>query len=288
VKGVMGAYLRLKVISRAMLIKRLLVTIVLLPIGLAVIALGGVAYSGLITLIMALAAWEYIQLFRAGGLKPAGILVVAGAALLVIGRAWNGFESASWLISLLILASMTYHLGSYERGRNPSGTDFGVTLAGILYIGWLGAYLVSLRNLPDGEWWVLLALPSVWMTDTGAFVIGSTLGRHQLNRRLSPKKTWEGYIGGVFCGTLAGALLALAIQSGAGPIPAITPLNGAILGFVIGVTTLLGDLGESMIKRQVGAKDSGKMLPGHGGIFDRIDSWLWAGVISYYIIYWFF
>jgi phosphatidate cytidylyltransferase len=284
----MGVYLRLKVISRDMLVKRLLVAIVLLPIGLAVIALGGAVYSGVITLILVLAAWEYIQLFRAGGLQPAGILVISGVGFLVIGRAWNGFESADWLISLLILASMTYHLGSYERGRNPSATDFGVTLAGILYIGWLGAYLISLRNLPDGKWWVLIALPSVWLTDTGAYIFGSTFGRHHLNQRLSPKKTWEGYIGGVFSGTLTGALLALAIQAGAGPLDAITPINGAFLGFLIGVTTLLGDLGESMIKRQVGAKDSGKMLPGHGGIFDRIDSWLWAGVISYYLINWFF
>ncbi len=284
----MGVYLRLKAISRDMLAKRILVAVVLLPIGLAVIALGGALYSGLITLIMALAAYEYIQLFRAGGLQPAGFLVVGGAALLVIGRAWNGFESANWLISLLILVSMAYHLGSYERGRNPSATDFGVTLAGILYIGWLGAYLVSLRNLPDGKWWVLVALPSVWMTDSGAYLFGHAFGSHQLNQRLSPKKTWEGYLGGVFSGTLAGGLLALAIQSGAGPVTVITPLNGAFLGFVIGVTTLLGDLGESMIKRQVGAKNSGKMLPGHGGIFDRINSWLWAGVISYYLIYFFF
>lgn len=284
----MGVYLRLKAISRDMLAKRILVAVFLLPIGLAVIALGGALYSGLITLIMALAAYEYIQLFRAGGLQPAGFLVIGGAVLLVIGRAWNGFESANWLISILILVSMAYHLGSYENGRNPSATDFGVTLAGILYIGWLGAYLVSLRNLPDGKWWVLIALPSVWMTDTGAYLFGHAFGTHQLNQRLSPKKTWEGYLGGVFSGALAGGLLAFAIQSGAGPIPAITPLNGTILGLVIGVTTLLGDLGESMIKRQVGAKDSGKMLPGHGGIFDRIDSWLWAGVISYYVIYWFF
>jgi phosphatidate cytidylyltransferase len=271
-----------------MLASRVLVTIILLPIGLALIVIGGWPFSGLIALFMTLAAWEYVQLFRTGGYQPAGVLIVAGTLLVVVGRAYNGFESAPWIISLIVLGGLTYHLVSYERGRDAAAADFSATLAGALYIGWTGAYLVSLRAMPDGKWWILVVLPAVWFADSGAYLIGSRFGRHKLSPRLSPKKTWEGFIAGLVFGTLGGALLAAACRLGAGPASAITASRGALLGFVLALLTPLGDLGESMIKRQFGAKDSGRLLPGHGGAFDRVDSWLWAGVLGYYIIVWFF
>jgi phosphatidate cytidylyltransferase len=271
-----------------MLVKRTLVALILLPIGIALIVIGGVPYALLIALVLALAAWEYSRLFHQGSLQPATFLVIGGAILLVAGRAWNGFESSPWIISLLVLVSMTYHLVAYERGRDQSATDMGVTLAGILYLGWIGAYLISLRALPDGMWWVLLALPAVWFADSGAYFIGSRFGRHKMSPRLSPKKSWEGYFGGILFGVLGGALLGFIYSTWLGAGTAITPLRGLVLGLVMSIFPTLGDLGESMIKRQVGVKDSGNLLPGHGGAFDRIDSWLWAGVIGYYIIIWLF
>ncbi len=269
-----------------MLLKRVLVAVVLLPIGVALILYGGIPFALMVTLILALAAWEYVQLFHIGGLQPVGALVLTGTLLLVFARAWNGFESGAWLISLLVLASMTVHLVAYERGRDQAATDFGVSLVSILYFGWLGAYLISLRELPEGKWWVLMVLPVVWFADSGAYFIGRAFGRHKMSPRLSPKKSWEGYLGGVLFGTLGGALLAFIWTFWTAPGTDITPIRGAVLGFVLAVVTPLGDLGESMIKRQVGVKDSGTLLPGHGGVFDRIDSWLWAGVIGYYLIVW--
>jgi CDP-diglyceride synthetase len=113
-----------------MLLKRTLVALVLLPAGLWAIYQGGAVFTAVVTVILALAAWEYVHLFRLGGLQPAGLLVLAGTVALVVSRALNGFQSADWLISLLILASMAYHLVAYERGRDQAGTDFGVTLGG--------------------------------------------------------------------------------------------------------------------------------------------------------------
>ncbi len=111
-------------------------------------------------------------------------------------------------------------------------TDFSVTLSGILYLGWIGAYFISLRNLPDGLWWTLITLPAVWCADGMAYIAGKAYGKHQLSPRLSPKKTWEGYWGGVVGGTLGGALIAFLIQHiWLGPAPTVTPLRGAILGF---------------------------------------------------------
>ena len=191
-----------------MLVKRLLVTIVLLPIGMAAILLGGWYLTALVAFFMCLAAWEYSSLFHAGGLQPASVLVVGGTLILLIGRQINGFESAAWMISLVVLLSMTYHLVAYERGRDQAGTDFGVTLAGALYIGWFGAYFISLRNLTEGKWWILVVLPAVWFADSGAYFIGKRFGRHLLCPRLSPKKTWEGYLGGIVVSVLLTTLFA--------------------------------------------------------------------------------
>jgi phosphatidate cytidylyltransferase len=141
--------------------ERILVAVVLLPIGLALIYFGGWAFSLMVALILGLAAWEYARIFKAGSHRPADVLLIGGVVSLALGRAWNGFESAHWLLALLVLASMTYHLFAYERGRDQAASDFAVTVSGILYIGWLGAYLISLRDLPDGMWWVLIALPAV-------------------------------------------------------------------------------------------------------------------------------
>lgn len=264
------------------LAQRVLVSVILLPVGIAAIFMGGYVFTTLIALIAALASWEYVKLFRTGGYEPSGYLVIAGVLLLVVSRAASGFELAGLLLSGLILTAMVVHMMAFERGRNLAGSDFTVTLGGILYIGWIGAYFISIRDLPQGEWWVMVALPSVWMADSGAYIIGKRWGKHKLSPRLSPKKTWEGYWGGVAAGTVGGALFAYLWGLLGSPV---TLLEGAGLGLILALLTIFGDLGESMFKRQVGVKDSGTILPGHGGVFDRIDSWLWAAVIGYYIIH---
>ena len=267
-----------------MLRQRALVAAVLLPIGLMIIYFGGWAFAILVTLIMGLAAWEYARIFKTGEFQPADVIIIIGVVMLALARAWNGFDGADWIISLLILASMTYHLIAYERGRDLAASDFAVTMSGIFYIGWLGAYLISLRDLPNGMWWVLIVLPSVWLADSGAYFVGRAFGKRKFSPRLSPKKTWEGYLGGVLVGTLGAALLAIlwnAIEPGV-----MTPLQGGIIGLILSLITTLGDLGASMVKRQFGVKDSSNLIPGHGGVFDRIDSWIWAGVIGFYIVQW--
>ncbi|HEX7433991.1 MAG TPA: phosphatidate cytidylyltransferase [Anaerolineaceae bacterium] len=266
-----------------MLSKRLLFVIFMIPIGIALISFGGIPYLLFLAITLGIAAWEYCQLFKKCDFSPSIVLVIGGTGALIVQRAWSGFNGADILLSLLILASMTYHLVDYERGRNQAATDFGITVGGIFYIGWLGAYLVSLRGLPEGKWWVLLALPAVWLADGGAYFIGSRFGRRHLSPRLSPKKTWEGYFGGVLFGILGGALLAAFWHLMS---PPVTAMRGAIMGLVLASLTPLGDLGESMFKRQAGMKDSSNIIPGHGGILDRYDSWLWAGVLGYYVIQW--
>lgn len=271
-----------------MLAKRALVVAIILPVGLVVIVLGGFWYFITIAILLGLAAPEFARLFRAGGFKPAGFIILLGTLLLATVRYLFGLEASDWAVSLVILGAMTYHLIQFERGYSQAGTDFSITLAGTLYLGWIGSYLISLRNLPGGMWWVLTVLPSVWLADTGAYLFGKAFGKHKMSPHLSPGKTWEGYVAGIITSVAGTPLLVWLYLSWGAGASGLTPLNGALMGVLLGVLTPLGDLGESMIKRQVGAKDSGTLLPGHGGIFDRIDSWLWAGVIGYYLIVWIF
>ncbi len=267
---------------------RVLVGLALLPLALVAIYLGGWFCALAVALLAAQASFEYARLYHTGGIHASGLFMAIGSVLLVLTRQWSGFAHAPLVISLLVLAGMAHFLIAFELGNQNAATDFAVTLSGIFYVGWLSAYLVSLRTLPDGMWWTLVVLPGVWAVDSMAYVVGSQIGRHKMAPRLSPKKSWEGYLGGIVFGIPITALLAWLWQNLAGTATAVTPLRAAWLALAIGVLTVLGDLGESMIKRQFGVKDSGHLLPGHGGIFDRIDSWLWAAVIGYYMVIYLF
>jgi len=267
-----------------MLIKRVLAALVLAAIGFPAIIVGGVFYFALITLLLGIAAWEFGRIFRTAGYNVSEPLLVGGVVLLVLLRNYFPGEAAVGL-TLLTLAAMTWHLLDYENGRDKAASDFSVTIAGIVYLGWIGAYLIEIRFLHNGLWWLLLVLPAVWFADMAAYFIGSRFGRHKLSPRLSPKKSWEGYWSGIVLATIGSAGLAVLWHSLGGP--AVPWWKGAALGAAISVLTLFGDLGESMFKRQAGLKDSSNIIPGHGGVLDRIDSWLWAGALGYFLIIWF-
>lgn len=271
-----------------MLSKRILVVIILLPIGLVLVALGEGYFTAFITLALALAGWEYIRMMRLIGYQPSTWVLLCGVIALSLERFWFDFSGAPAILTILILVAITVHLFAYERGRDLAGVDFGITLGGALYLGWIGAFLISLRQLENGAFWLMLALLSVWFSDSAAYFIGTRWGKHRLSPRLSPKKSWEGFWAGVVFGTLAGALVGWGFGIWIGSESGITPLSGLVIGLALSSLTTLGDLGESMFKRLAGVKDSGNILPGHGGVFDRIDSWIWAGAISYYLINWFF
>jgi len=267
-----------------MLRTRLAVILLLVPFGFWVIASGGWLYAVVIAAIMGQAASEFSDLFRNRGHRPARALMVAGVLVLVFSRFFFDFRYSSMLLSILLLASMAWHELDYERGAPNSATDFAITLTGILYVGWLGSYLISLRQLENGTWWVMLMFAGIWLADGVAYLIGSRWGKHKISRRLSPKKSWEGYLGGAIFGALGSMALAPLWSLGAGPGSGIGWLSGLVIGAVVSLLAPLGDFGVSMFKREVSAKDSSHLLPGHGGALDRIDSWLWAAVLAYYLV----
>ena len=279
------------------MLKRAVTALSLLIIAMPAVLWGGIWFFLLIGFFIVLASWEYTQMFRAVHMQPTAPIIVGGTILLLATRSQavthfffpSAVFSPQWAeltLTCLALVAMAAHLYAYERGRDQAALDFTITVGGLLYLGWVGAYLVNLRELPNGGWWLMLVLPTVWMADSGAYALGAKYGKHKLAPRLSPKKSWEGYWAGVFTGTLYGGFFAY-VYSWLGPLH-ITFWQGALLGLVLSVITTLGDLGESLFKRQGGIKDSGTLFPGHGGAFDRIDSWLWAAVIGVYWIRWFF
>ena len=151
-------------------------------------------------------------------------------------------------------------------------------MAGILYIGWMLSYWVELRSLEAGKELVFWAMFTTFASDTSAFFIGKAWGKHALAPSISPGKTWEGAIGGLLASIIASLILRTIF-----PLP-FSYWQIAILGCIISLFAQLGDLAESLLKRNTGVKDAGKLIPGHGGILDRIDSLIFTGVIVYYCV----
>jgi phosphatidate cytidylyltransferase len=265
---------------------RTIFTLVALPIGIFFVFMGGWWYAAFIAAILMRAAWEYADLFRNGGSKAFQWILVAGVLAITLGRFLAGFEQDHWILAVICALTATIYLVAFEFGHDRAGSDFAATLSGIFYIGLLGSYLILVRQLPaNGDWWVLLTIFAVMLSDTVAYMYGTQFGKHRMAPRLSPKKSWEGFFSGLVAATVGTPLFLLLFRVfGLPDIPAFSLFNATVLGFTIGVLTTLGDLAISMIKRQMHLKDSGAILPGHGGVLDRIDSWLWAFPIGYYLV----
>jgi CDP-diglyceride synthetase len=188
-------------------------------------------------------SWEYVHLFRAVKFEPQMHITVGGVALVTL-RACSFPDLHSLPLPQAMLLAMAYHLYDYERGRDQSALDFAITVGGITYIGWIGSYLLDLRNLPEGGWWFMLVMFCVWSGDSGAYSIGRAYGKHKMAPRLSPKKSWEGYAASVFTGMITGAFYVYVFQTFGNLTSDITIWQGAILGLLLGSLPPLGDLGR--------------------------------------------
>jgi phosphatidate cytidylyltransferase len=177
------------------------------------------------------------------------------------------------LLALFFLAAI-YGLGGSDNQRGFMTGES--ALYGAVYIGGLMSYLIRLRDLPHGFFIVFFVLAVVWLNDAGAYFIGRRFGRHRLLPRVSPGKTWEGSLGGLVCGLLVAVIYAFIVGQSLS--------TGLLAGLVVSVAGQMGDLVESNFKRFVGAKDSGGVLPGHGGVLDRLDSALFALPAAYYFL----
>lgn len=263
------------------MVRRALTALLLLGILIPVVYLGGVPYFILVAAFLGIAAWEYCQMFQLKGHEPVPLLTVGAVLLILAARAFRP-DAAPAVLTISVLAAMAVHLVRYEAGRDQAAVDLVVAVGGFAYLGWIGAYLLDLRLLPDGLQWLAVVLITVWLADSTAYFVGSRFGQHKMSRRLSPRKSWEGYGAGVIVGTAAAILLGWLLNNAG--LLVVEPWQAGGLGLLLSVLTTLGDLGESLFKRFAGIKDSGTFLPGHGGAFDRIDSLIWAGALGYLCI----
>ncbi len=278
-----------------MLRLRILSAIVLIPVVLVVVALGEPWLALLVALAAGIALDELYHLFAAAGHRPvrwAGYLS-ALAVLLAAYLRPDGLGIGAAL-ALAVLLTLTGQLLRPDRGG--ALTDWALTLAGTLYVAWPLAHFVLLReaarpaappfwqvlgapDLGPGAWWVLAAFLMVWLCDTAAYFVGSLWGRHRLSRSISPKKSWEGAV--------AGFLASIGVAVGLVPLLGLglSYAWAAALGSIVGVVGQAGDLAESLLKRQAGVKDSGRLIPGHGGMLDRVDSLLFVVPVVYYFLH---
>ncbi len=264
--------------------QRVKAALIFVPLVLLLIVIGGWVHNLFFIAVLLAAVVEYARLFRKLEVNPSLPVMLGGVGLIVLGRWWLPAWFDGVLISVVIFAVAVAALVQYERGDDAAAFGFAVMLGGVLYLGWIGSYLIALRALPDGRGWMLTALPAVWLADSGAYYIGSWLGKAKMCPRLSPKKSWAGLIGGIVTGTAGGALLVLLWRS-VGWLPAGVYLwQGAVIGLTVAILSPVGDLLVSLFKRTAKVKDTGNLIPGHGGILDRIDSWIWAALLGYYLV----
>ncbi len=255
-----------------MLRDRALSAAVLAPLVLGFAYLGGLWFLALIMAVGAVAGWEYFGLMQGDDRASLRWIGLAGILLFIVEAYWAQDGSLRLALTGFILLSLSAAL---FRTHAAPVTGWVWGMAGAGYLGLLLGHFVAVRNLPAGLQWLLLGLFVTWITDSAAYFTGRAVGRHKLWPRHSPKKTWEGVIGGWAAGVIGGALLGPALVG-------LSPLAGAILGGLICVVAPFGDLAESMFKRQMGVKDSGHLIPGHGGMWDRIDSLLFVTPVVYY------
>ena len=281
-----------------MLRARLLSAVVLMPVVIGLIYVGGVPWLAGV-LLAGIVAWgEICQLLQQAHFtvdRNLGYFFIVGVVLEAYTQSSGllPFSLLPPLLAGLIIFSLVWAL--YNKGEHPA-VDWGLTVASALYLGVLLSYFVTLREFhlgaPDVSWvslptsaanalgfaWLLAAFGMAWAYDSTAYFVGSAFGKHKLWPRISPKKSWEGLAGGSAGAMIAGVLFGTYLLG-------IGPWLGLLLGVLVATVDPFGDFAVSLFKRTANSKDSGHLIPGHGGLLDRMDSLLFIVPVVTYFAY---
>ncbi len=269
--------------------QRWLTALIVMPIVLVFAGIGGWAAFIAVAFVVTTTMLELHSMLSHAGYRPIIWLSFALSFLFLVAAMFPGQRpvilEVGWSCALLL----SFPCFFLRKDLSGVVVDWALTLAVPLYLGWSMSFFLLLRGytlpailfpnspwlvLPRSCWWLLVTLLGVWGFDSAAFFTGRYLGRHKLAPHISPGKTWEGVAGGMVLSILAALLFTV--------VPLGLPWYLAVLlGILVGTAAVVGDLGESLIKRQTHVKDSGQIMPGHGGLLDRIDSLLLAVVVVY-------
>ncbi|SDY53816.1 phosphatidate cytidylyltransferase [Micromonospora pattaloongensis] len=232
------------------------------------------AFLAVLVAAVSIGIWEMARAVRAKGAQPP-LVPLLGGGVVMLGMAWwAGPDALSLGLIVTVLACLVWRLGDgparYQR-------DISAATLIAVYVPFLAGFAALLAVQPDGDLRILVTLAAVVLSDTGGYAAGVFYGRHPMAPSVSPKKSWEGFGGSLVAAALGSALLLWLLLD-------VAPWWGALFGLAVSVAAVLGDLGESMIKRDLGIKDMSDLLPGHGGLMDRLDSILFALPTAYLLL----
>ena len=259
-----------------MLRERVWTALLGIPLFLFFVNKGGYWYGLLILVISLLGLKEYFFLMNSGGWEPvklAGYLFLP-LALLAVYK-----DNLNLVILLWVFFFISFALFPVFFYTKVRYWETALSFWGVVYTGGLFSFLIAIRLLPRGFLLTIFLLDMIWSADIFAYFIGKTWGKNPLAPGISPKKTVEGAIGGLFASSSAGVLLSVFF-----PLQFLNYFYGSLLGLLVGLAGTLGDLNQSALKRSVNVKDAGDLLPGHGGILDRFDSLLFAAPLFYFLV----
>jgi phosphatidate cytidylyltransferase len=269
--------------------KRLITAFIAMPIVIVILWMGGwYAFGGAVT-ILGLGIYELKSMFEKLGYRPLTILSFIYGLFLFLGAmiptTFFSFTRQTVMevtITTLVLGSLSWLLIMRPKLGNAL-LDWALTLVMTLYLAWPLSYLLTLRGMELGPnsprfWWTIVVFLGIWSFDSAAYFSGRFFGRHHLAPTISPSKTWEGVVGGTLLTIVSVWVFTLPIK------PSVAWYHILFLSLLISFAATIGDLAESLIKRQTDVKDSGNFFWGHGGVLDRIDSLLFASVVVYFYI----
>jgi phosphatidate cytidylyltransferase len=234
------------------------------------------AFVAVEAVAIVLAAWELTNAFSSGRIRVPIVPLAVGAVAIIVSAYAGGSEAMVVALALTVFAMMLW-----RSPENPKGYVRDVTAAtfAALYLPFLAGFAVLLLRPDDGPDRVVVFIVLTVLSDVGGYVAGVLFGKHPMAPRVSPKKSWEGFAGSALFCAVGGAVLLPTLLDG-------EIWEGVVCGLAVMLAATLGDLGESMIKRDLGIKDMGSLLPGHGGIMDRLDSLLPAAPVTFLLLSW--
>jgi phosphatidate cytidylyltransferase len=252
----------------------LLTGVVLLAVVLVPLFFFKPAFIVVIVLASCVGVWEMVRAVRPSGPQPALVPLLGGTAAMVLLAWYAGLEGLSTGLLVASLAALVWRMAD---GPENYLRDMGSSVLILVYVPFLLGFAVLLVEPADGSWRVFAALLAVVLSDTGGYVAGVLFGKHPMAPSISPKKSWEGFAGSIVATAVGGALLLwLAFDAAL--------WKGAVFGLVISCAAVLGDLTESLLKRDLGIKDMSDLLPAHGGLMDRLDSIVFAVPTAYLLL----